>query len=92
MTNEQETNILRLANKIGGALEKKFPKHDLFVRHYTNGDSGYVEIAMRPKATKSSAAETTMAYSDEFFLSINKDNINDKARRIYGDFKTYLGG
>lgn len=80
-----------VATQIGNAVVKKFPKHVLYVRRYATGDdNGFVEIALRPE-NGTQTQEITTAYSDEYFLSANKENINDKAKRILNDFRVHFG-
>lgn len=79
---------LSTAEKICTAVVKKFPKHTYKVRRYDTGDGGFIELALCPEQ---SSKEITTAYSDEFFLSATKENINDKARRVLGDFKILIG-
>lgn len=78
------------AERIGKAIVKKFPKHDLFVRRIASGDNGYIEIALRPQGTGYNQ-EITTAYSDEYFATATPDNIQEKAQRILKDFRANFG-
>lgn len=80
----------RVAQKIGEAVAKKFPKHTLYVRREAVGDSGFIEIALRPDGGGYNS-EITTAYSDEFFASATKENMADKAMRVYKDFRANFG-
>jgi hypothetical protein len=83
---------MTIAERMAAAVAKKLPKHKPYVRRYESGDTGYIEIAMRPEGISASSRELTTAYSDEFFLSATKENINEKATRIFKDFKLLLTG
>ena len=84
---QQAEKAIKVAEQIANAIVKKFPKYENNVRRY---DNGFIEIAIRPEGG-ARTQELTTAYADEFFLSANKENINDKAKRILRDFKTMLG-
>jgi len=92
MTEEQSIKAMEVANRIAAAVAKKLPKHTPYVRRYASGDTGYIEIAMKPEGISASSQELTTAYSDEFFLSVTKENISEKATRIFKDFKVLIGG
>ncbi len=79
---------INIAAKISKAVAVKFPKYTPRVRRYDTADGGFIEIALCPEG---STKEITTAYSDEFFLSATKENVNDKAKRILNDFKILLG-
>lgn len=82
---------LKIAQKIGEAVVKKFPKHELFVRRTDLGDAGFIEIALRPEGG-SYNQEITTAYSDEFFASATTPEIlQEKAKRILRDFRIHFG-
>ena len=93
MTEQEQTTdkAIKVAEQILAAILKKIPKHEGFVRRYETADTGFIEIALRPENATSRVNEITTAYSDEYFLSANKENISDKARRILNDFKVLLG-
>lgn len=80
-------NAISIAEKILAAVVKKFPKYTGRVRRFDTGDGGFIELEIIPEGGRG----ITTAYSDEFFLSANKDNANDKARRILSDFKILVG-
>lgn len=80
---------LRVAQKIGEAIVTKFPKHELYVRRTDLGDSGYIEIALRPMGG-SYSQEITTAYSDEYF-NASGEQMQEKAREILKDFKRQFG-
>lgn len=91
MTSEAEVNkATKTAEKILNAVVKKFPRYVGYVRRYDCGDSGLIELMIKPE-NGSTKDEITTAYSDEFFLSATQENINDKARRILSDFKILVG-
>ena len=82
---------LKTAEKILEAIKKKFPKYEGFVRrHEIVGQGGYIELMIRPE-NSGKAQEICTAYADEYFLSANKENINEKASKIFKDFKTLVG-
>lgn len=81
---------LKVAQRIGEAVVKKFPKHTLYVRRESTGDTGFIEIALRPEGAGYNG-ELTTAYSDEFFASATPENTQEKARRVYADFKAHFG-
>lgn len=87
----QADKAMEVADKIMGAVRKKIPKYDGFVRRYQSGETGFIELAIRPEGSTGRAQEITTAYSDEFFLSATKENIADKAKRILNDFRLMLG-
>ena len=79
------------ARKIGEAIAKKFPKHTLYIRRTDLGDQGgFVEIALRPE-NGGYSQEISTAYSDEYFVNATGDELNVRAKRIYGDFKIHFG-
>lgn len=88
---EQIEKALKVAEQIKDAILKKVPKYEGYVRRYETGDTGFIEIAIKPEGSTSRAHEITTAYSDEFFMSATTENIKDKARRIFSDFKVLLG-
>lgn len=89
--NEQDTDkALKTADQIITAVVKKFPKYHSFVRRYESGDAGYIELTICPEGG-GKAQEISTAYSDEYFLSVNKDNISEKAKRILSDYRIILG-
>lgn len=82
---------LKIAQKIGDAIVKKFPKHELFVRRTDLGDAGFVEIALRPEGG-SYSQEITTAYSDEYFTSATTPEVlQEKAKHILKDFRAHFG-
>lgn len=81
---------LRIAQKIGDAVVKKFPKHTLYVRRTEIGESGYIEIALRPEGGTYNQ-EITTAYSDEFFSTATSDTLQEKGRRVLQDFRVHFG-
>jgi hypothetical protein len=81
---------MKVAQKIGNAIVKKFPKHELFVRRTALADAGYIEIALRPDGG-SYAQEVSTAYSDEYFSTANTDNLQAKAKTILKDFRLNFG-
>lgn len=81
---------IKTAERIGNAVLKKFPKHQLFVRRIQTGDNGYIEISLRPDGG-SYSQEITTAYSDEFFATATPENIQDKGKRILSDFRKNFG-
>lgn len=82
---------IKTAEQIGAAVAKKFPKYESNVRRYeTGGDMGFIEIAIKPEGG-SRVQELATAYSDEFFMSATKENVNDKAKRILHDFRILAG-
>jgi hypothetical protein len=82
---------LKIAQKIGEAVVKKFPKHTLYVRRTDLGDAGFVEIALRPDGG-SYNQEITTAYSDEFFGNATTPEVlQERARRVLGDFRIHFG-
>ncbi|HWG89127.1 MAG TPA: hypothetical protein VN679_15185 [Candidatus Acidoferrales bacterium] len=90
-TNPKALAAIAKAQKIGEAIAKKFPKHTLFVRRHDLGDDGgFVEIALRPDGGGYNQ-EIHTAYSDEYFLNANGDELNARAKRIYNDFKVHFG-
>jgi hypothetical protein len=92
VSNEQEIEkALKVAEQIINAIKKKIPKYDGFVRRYESAGTGFIELAIRPEDKAGRASEITTAYSDEYFLSANADNIKDKAKRILNDFRVLLG-
>lgn len=92
MTEEQNNKAMTVATKMAEAVAKKLPKHKPYVRRYGNDETGFIEIAMRPEGMMASSQELTTAYSDEFFLSATKENISEKATRIFRDFKLMIAG
>lgn len=90
--NEQDTDkALKVAEQIITAVKKRTPKYDGFVRRYESGGTGFIELALRPEGVAGRASEITTAYSDEYFLSANAENIKAKAVRILNDFRILLG-
>lgn len=82
---------LKVAQKIGEAIVKKFPKHTLFVRRTDLGDAGFIEIALRPDGG-SYNQEISTAYSDEYFASATTPEVlQEKAKRILRDFRIHFG-
>ena len=81
---------LGIAQKIGNAIVKKFPKHELFVRRTDLGGAGFIEIALRPEGG-TYLQETTVAYSDEYYVSASPEQLRDKAMAILADFKASMG-
>lgn len=90
MTDEQEKFIIGVAEKIAKAIKKKFPKHNVYVRRHSINDIGYIELAMAPVHSRYATQEIVTAYSDEYFLGITKENIQERARRIYEDFRAHV--
>lgn len=91
MTDEIDT-ALKIANKIITAIVAKFPKHEGYVRRFAVDEgSGYIQLAIKPIGS-SSTHEKAVAYADEFFTSTNKENMNERAKVIYSDFKKLLVG
>lgn len=88
---QQITRAIETAERIKDAIVKKIPKYTGYVRRYDTGDNGFIEIAIKPEGMHGPAHEITTAYSDEYFLSATKENINEKAKRIFRDFKILLG-
>lgn len=82
---------MQVATRIATSVGKKFPKHKVYVRHYQVGQTGAVEIALRPADDDNNSREISTSYADVFFADINKDNIKEKARQVYADFRTALG-
>jgi len=91
-TPEEIEKALAIANKIGEAVMKKFPKHSLFVRRNQTGDSGYIEIALRPDGGGFNQ-EITTSYADEFYIAASQshDVLKDKAQRVLADFRVQFG-
>lgn len=83
-------HAMKVAQKIGDAIARKFPKHTLYVRRTETGNSGYIEIALRPEGG-SYSNELTTAYSDDFFASATAETIQDKGRRVLQDFRVHFG-
>lgn len=83
-------NAMKIAQKIGDAIVKKFPKHELYVRRTELGDAGYIEIALRPIGG-SYSQEISTAYSDEYFASATAENLKTKAQAILKDFRANFG-
>lgn len=82
---------MKIAQKIGDAIVKKFPKHTLYIRRTDLGDNGFIEIALRPEGG-SYGQEITTAYSDEYFSSANTAEVlQEKAKRILQDFRVHFG-
>lgn len=81
---------MRIAQKIGDAIVKKFPKHTLYVRRTELAQSGYIEIALRPEGG-SHSQELSTAYSDEYFASATSDTLQEKAKRVLQDFRSNFG-
>lgn len=92
MSTESIELALATANKIGSAVSKKFPKHTMYVRRTETGDSGYIEIALRPEGAGYSQ-EISTSYADDFFLAAAKDQaaLMDKAQRVLKDFREHFG-
>lgn len=86
-----EEQALATAERILKAVRGKIPKYDGFVRRYESGGTGFIELALRPEGATSRSQEITTAYSDEYFLSANAENIKAKAARILNDFRVVLG-
>lgn len=86
----ESEKALATANKIGAAVAKKFPKHTLYVRRTAEpNEKGFIEVSLRPEGGYY-RDEITTAYSDEYFASADKTNIQDKARKILEDFKAAI--
>ena len=81
---------LKVAQKIGEAVVKKFPKHTLYVRRTDLGEAGYIEIALRPDGG-SYNQEITTSYSDEYFASATPETLQEKAKAILKDFRAHFG-
>lgn len=92
MSAEDENYVMKVAEKIRGAIQNKFPKHKVYMRRHDTGKLGYVEIAIVPEQARHSGQEVTTAYSDDYFLSIDKENIQEKARKIYEDLRLHILG
>ena len=88
---EDIDKAMATADRILEAVKKKIPKYEGFTRRYDSGGTGFIELALRPEGTGSRSNEISTAYSDEFFLSANADNIKDKAKRILHDFRVVIG-
>ena len=91
MSDPNVENAMKIADKILKAILAKFPKYEGFVRRYATDDgNGYIELMIRPE-NGGRAQEITAAYADEYFLSITAENRNEKATRIFKDFKVLVG-
>lgn len=82
---------MKIAQRIGDAIVKKFPKHTLYVRRTDLGDSGFIELALRPEGG-SYNQEISTAYSDEYFANVaTSESLQEKAKAILRDFKVHFG-
>jgi hypothetical protein len=81
---------LKVAQKIGEAVVKKFPKHTLYVRRTDLGEAGYIEIALRPDGG-SYNQEITTSYSDEYFANATPETLQEKGKTILKDFRAHFG-
>jgi hypothetical protein len=82
---------MKIAQRIGDAIVKKFPKHTLYVRRTDLGDSGFIELALRPEGG-SYNQEISTAYSDEYFATVGtSEALQEKAKAILRDFKVHFG-
>lgn len=82
---------IKTAEQILNAIKKKFPKYEGFVRrHELSTQGGYIELMIRPENSGKSQ-EITAAYADEYFTTATKENINEKAAKIFRDFRQMVG-
>ncbi len=88
--NNEASPAFKTAQRIAAAIQKKFPKHQEFVREIKTGDFSFFEIALRP-INGSHNDESTTAYSSQYFEEIDETNIKDRAGRILKDFKILMG-
>jgi hypothetical protein len=89
MDDQKLDTAMKYADAIVKAIAAKFPKYEPFVRRHATGENGYIKLSLRPEGG-TLAQEKTMAYADEFFLSITPENKNEKAKIIYQDFKQMI--
>jgi hypothetical protein len=81
----------KIAQKIGDAVVKKFPKHELYIRRTDLGNGkGYIEIALRPEGGGYNQ-EISTSYADEFFVVTSAEALQEKAKRILYDFRVHFG-
>ncbi len=95
LTDEQH-KAMDTAEKILKAVAKKIQEkmnksYTPFVRHVASSEYGFIELALRPQGGQQ-GHETATAYSEAYFISATQDNIQDKAKRIFNDFKVLFGG
>lgn len=90
ITQAEIDKALQLADNIGKAIKTKLGKYELHVRRYETDHIGFIELALRPPGA-SPSQDIAVAYSDKFFLVEDQTTANERAKRIFRDFKIHLG-
>lgn len=89
---EEDQEILKYANQIKAAIEKKLPDHTIYVRLHRTASYAFVEHAARPKKADSPLNDKSVAYSNAFYLEMRDPAEKQKrAKRIFRDLLINLG-